>query len=1025
MDLPKELLEQYQKGRILVFIGHGINGVEWARLGQELTDRIEAQKVSGTETIEELMELYQSLNGRQALVQFVLDFYHQAAGPGEVHHLLARLNNCRLFVTTCVDERLEGAFGVAGRPLDPIIHRSDLAYSTAYSPRLYRLYGSLKQPESLRLTQEETADALSLWQDEGFSDVLKGHLADSTIVFVGYDLDDAFFKQLYRNSIKPLHRHNPRCYAFAEHDYTELTRWFCQQNNIQVLKASLADTLAAFIQTLEKMGAVQQPGSAETGEHRPVLLRQQPYKRLLSYQPEDAFLFFGRRKESEQLLSLVHANQLVVLYGDSGVGKSSLLGAGLIPMLEAGDYMVLRERILESPSVTLRHRLAEKLNGESSKDASLPDLLSAVTAEGTLVIILDQFEEFFTRLDSAERASFTGELAGIFSQPDLPVKWVLSLRSEYLAHLNELRPFIPDIFKTDFYLAPLDRESTADAISKPLSLIGMGIENELLNNLTADLSSEGDAEPPQLQIVCYELYQVAIAKEDDTLRLADYNEIGGMVEILGSYLEKTLRRLEGLQSAHARQILISLIGTGRSSAALSLEEIAQASRLTREDTALLLTRLQDERLVKIISRESLALYELAHAYLANGLAVAPDVLQRRAMEELLHRGVQDWQHYRILMSQEEMRTLRMWVDRIDLTEESRKLLLRSAIQRNDDLAYWLQKTGDENLQAIMKEYLRGSEAAEPQPEVALAALAQVNHREPYSNNLRDLLMKPSIPFDTRRQAALYLAQTDPTLTLQTLRNSSEPMKKENQAIIIKLYNADAMKQIKLGEAPAWSERFAMWSSRLRSNIGNIFARTAVAGLAAMLGGIIGSLAGIGLIEGDFMFYLFGASFVPAVWAASLTLAVALLVTLRLRLNFVTLLAGAVLGNLPMVILAAIDPNPESARLGLIYGALGALVSGAVLASAFYFKEKVHRRWNSVFAVGLAVLAGLSFSFMLRPLVTTTGIPGFNIWSLAGILSGGAASMMLGLLLVPIPAFSSVEDAGYQKQIKEVWHEFEG
>lgn len=1005
MDLPLGLLEQYQKGRVLVFIGQGINGPEWTRLGQELTSRLGAEEVSGARTTEEMMELYESIYGRQALVQFVLDFYDQAGGPGNVHDLLTRLANCRFFVTTCVDERLEDSFRSAGRPLHSIIRRTDLAYSTAYTARLYRLYGALSQPDSLHLTQEETADALSLLQDEGFSDVLKGHLADSTIVFIGYNLDDAFFKQLYRTSIKPLHRHNPRSFAFAEQDYTELTRWFCQQNNIEILKASLSDILVAFVQTLEKQGVLSQSDEPQKKDLKIEALRQQPYKRLFSYQPEDRSIFFGRQQESEQLLALVHANQLVVLCGDSGVGKSSLLGAGLTPLLEAGDYIVVRERVLEPPLSVLRRSLAGRLS-EMPADDSLASLLVAATRQRSLVIILDQFEEFFARLDTTERAIFTRELALVLSRHNLPVKWVLSLRSESLARLNELRPAIPDIFKAEFYLSPLNRDATAQAISGPLSIVGMGMEKELLQSLVTDLGVEGWVEPPQLQVVCYELYQIALAKGDTTLRLEHYQERGGMEEILGSYLEKTLRRLPSPQDTLARQILISLIGAEGVPAMLSLEEIARESHLTTSDASELLTRLQDERLVKTTSHEGKIVYELAHAYLAAGLAMDPELLQRKAMQELLHRGVQDWQHYHILMSQEELRTLQSWVERIDLSADDQKLLLRSSIQRNHDLPYWLGRVEQDIIQSLLKEFISGSEAIKAQPEIALAALASVPQREPYIDDLCNLLKESSLSFPSRKQAALYLAEMNPAMTLKILRDGSDQMNKENQQVIVALYNAEATGQIHLGEDAAWTERIAILFSRLRTNTGYILARTGAAGLAAMIGGLFGSVAGISLIQGEYFFYLFGAAFVPLIWAVGLTLGMTLTESLRLNQSLGTRLVGAILGGLPMVVLAASDYNPDIARRGFIFGLLGAILSGSILSVTLALAEKIRGGVNTIFSVAGAAISGLAYSLVLLPMVGTTDIPGFNQWSLIGILAGGSASMMLGLLLIPSPSFAA-------------------
>lgn len=1028
MDLPLELIEQYQKGRVLVFIGQGINGPEWAELGQKLAERLGQDKGAGAQSTEETMEIYESLQKRQALIQFVLDFYENSGGPHEVHTLVVRLRNCRFFVTTCIDERMEQAFNNAGRPLHSIVHRSDLAYTNAYTARLYRLYGALSQRESLRLTQEETADALSLLEEEGFTDVLKGHLADSTIVFVGYNLDDPFFKQLFRQSIKPLHRHNSRCYAFAERDYTRLTRWFCQQNNIEILKASLIDILATFVKTLETQASVDiaHPEN-QNREIKYTAFRTQPYKRLFSYAPEDRSIFFGRREESEQLLALIHAHQLVVLCGDSGVGKSSLLGAGVIPMLEAGDYLVLQQRVFEPPAILLRQRLSAELATQPN-EKSLAGLLGAIALPRPVVIILDQFEEFFTRLSASQREEFIHELAQVLARRELPVKWVLSLRSDYLARLNELRPAVPNIFKAEYYLVPLGHEAAAQAIEGPLKVVGMGIEPELLQKILVDLESEGRIDPPQLQIVCHEIYQTALSAKDRTLRLSQYMQRGGAKVILGGYLEQALRRLPQVQNLQARQVLIALVSGEGLPAVLSLEDVANSARLPIETTADLLTGLQDEWLVKTTIQEGRKVYELAHTYLADSLATDSEVLQRKAIEELIRRGLQDWQRYQIMLSEEELSTIRNWLEKIDFSGDAQKLVFRSAIQRNKEIPYWMEKVSPDIIQPVIKEFLTGSEKMEPQPLVALIALSNLPQREPFTEDLCNLLQNPSLPVESSFQVALYLAQMNPSLALQTLRETSLHPRLQLQQALIYLYNAQAAGVITLGQSPTWLERRAILSSRLRTNAGYMAARIGTAGLAAMGGGLLGSIAGVGAVGENYVLYLIGAAFVPFLWAASLMLGMSLIEALRFNRRPSTWLLGSILGNLPLILVAAADPNPELARLGMVRGLLGALCSGIILTATLTFAGSLpNASWRIFLSVSGAAFAGLTNGLILTPLALTTGIPGFNQWILSAILAGGAAGMMLGMILVPALPFVGVDhkpglslkDMFYKKEVQNV------
>ena len=225
---------------------------------------------------------------------------------------------------------------------------------------------------------------------------------------------------------------------------------------------------------------------------------------------------------------------------------------------------------------------------------------------------------------------------------------------------------------------------------------------------------------------------------------------------------------------------------------------------------------------------------------------------------------------------------------------------------------------------------------------------------------------------------MYIAQLNPALALKTLRSTSPDLKSECLQALIHLYNAQAEGDIVLGQPPTWREWGAILASRLRVNAGYIVARTGTAGLAAIVGGVLGSVAGFGVIRGDYIFYMFGAAFTPFVWAAGLVLGLTLVETLRYRRRPDTWLFGAILGNLPMVLLAAADPDPETARMGLFLGVLGAVLSGAIFAATLTLAGSVAGlRRRALLAIVGATFAGLSFGLALTPLSDKTGIPGFN------------------------------------------------
>lgn len=179
--------------------------------------------------------------------------------------------------------------------------------------------------------------------------MLQGQLAQKTILFIGYDLSDPYFKQLYNEAIAPLDVYARPSYAFAETPRT--VRSWCSGYHIEILEFSSSDFLRELTTRLQ---ARQLPDGSSSVLRAPTLASQllaHPYKKLDYYDSQDATLFFGREEEISQLISSIHAHRLTLIYGASGVGKTSLLLAGIAPRLEQASpsYTTLLVRLVDAP----------------------------------------------------------------------------------------------------------------------------------------------------------------------------------------------------------------------------------------------------------------------------------------------------------------------------------------------------------------------------------------------------------------------------------------------------------------------------------------------------------------------------------------------------------------------------------------------------------------------------------------------------------------------------------------------------
>jgi hypothetical protein len=310
------------------------------------------------------------------------------------------------------------------------------------------------------------------------------------------------------------------------------------------------------------------------------------------FEKEDSDKFFGRTRETEELLSLIIAHRAVLVYAQSGAGKSSLLRAGVIKRLEDQQYQVLRSARVHGllpndvppesvQNIFVYHALqywaAALPNGQSIKDHAKTTLseflkpLVAAPAAGEdssppLIAILDQFEEFFTtnQYRWQERRPFFDQLAQALH--DLPtMKVVFVMREEYIAQLEPFADLLPEKLRPRMHLERLRGNAARSAVVKPFQNSSLSFDPNAVDELMAELSeirvAEGDkfretrgefVEPVQLQVVCQSLWENLPAEwksepnaisDGSRLITAEYIERFGDVDnALARYYDRSVER---------------------------------------------------------------------------------------------------------------------------------------------------------------------------------------------------------------------------------------------------------------------------------------------------------------------------------------------------------------------------------------------------------------------------------------------------------------------------------------------------
>ena len=243
-----------------------------------------------------------------------------------------------------------------------------------------------------------------------------------------------------------------------------------------------------------------------------------PYRGLAPFEETelDALLFFGREREREVVTANLIASRLTVLYGPSGVGKSSLLRAGVAHALNSGARRnlelhgapeaaaVVVSNWVNEPLRTILDAVEEivaELRGDVPETSSLPfvDALSryAGALDGDLYVILDQMEEYFL-YHGVEGGPLAEQLPRLLRASETHVNVLLALREDALSRLDAFAAGVPGILRNRLQLEHLDRTAARAAIVEPLerwNALGDGDHVELEPALVDAVLDAGRREP--------------------------------------------------------------------------------------------------------------------------------------------------------------------------------------------------------------------------------------------------------------------------------------------------------------------------------------------------------------------------------------------------------------------------------------------------------------------------------------------------------------------------------------------------
>ncbi len=439
-----------------------------------------------------------------------------------------------------------------------------------------------------------------------------------------------------------------------------------------------------------------------------------PYRGLLDYRLEDTQNFFGRDEAIKQTVEIISKSAFSVLHAESGAGKTSLLQAGVMPAILASGHLPLYLRPYDkNPEDTIKGILlpdSEFTTGLIKEP--LTDFLRRVAnilgAKTALVIILDQFEEFFYRVQEPDRNSFIDSLAECVNNPSLNVRWLFCLRKEYFSDLTAFRPGIPDPFENAFYLQPMSRTEAEDAIAKPARLKKIGFEKGLIAELLNDLGKERIL-PPHIQLVCSALVENLHGKQTMFAR-ADYVKLGKAQGILKNHLDRVLtEKVPKDRVAVCQQVLEGLVTSTQQRVIKTEQELFTAlGSFPEEQVRDAISLLAINRLLRGEDTDKGPAYELAHDILLDEIKLNPEIVKRKEAEELLEQGTRNLKRYGVLLNSDTLSIIGKSKSNLQYTVDVLCLLLLSLVdvkKHNQDWRFYLLKARQKNHRTEIAEAL--------------------------------------------------------------------------------------------------------------------------------------------------------------------------------------------------------------------------------------------------------------------------------------------------------------------------------
>ena len=347
---------------------------------------------------------------------------------------------------------------------------------------------------------------------------------------------------------------------------TKLTKWSRKESSIQFVHASPYGT---------PMIDIIVPGKQRINKGK-FTRKECPFKGLKPFTKNDGEFYYGREKLTKEIISDLPHSNFITISGASGTGKSSLIQAGVCYGVEKDGLYNAQEnknvpcrtwimRPGENPIDSLAFALKEDIEDiQVLRDADkFIFRLSQSSEELTSILVIDQFEEFFTlsnfsplSKEENDHSKFLDLIIDTANRIPDRFKIIITIRSDFLSYCSEI-PKLHRQVSNNLRLMPgyLTENGYRNIINKPAKRVGFTVEKTLTNELVKQISDE----PNLLPLLELALQKVWEKCPNGELKLEAYQQIGELSHILQKQADDTYQKLNKQEQECAEWIFVNLI----------------------------------------------------------------------------------------------------------------------------------------------------------------------------------------------------------------------------------------------------------------------------------------------------------------------------------------------------------------------------------------------------------------------------------------------------------------------------------